>query len=201
MIDDIVIGQLIDRYTKSLNICLEKRIYIEEHHEDIDAQLRLVASIGEYRDMERELIATIGLDDAQEVILKCKRVVAEIERCRGIVFFGEEVEKLENILAIKHLTIPTPLRIDRQENMDMMDMCLPNDKGEKYHFRTWSVLHLEGEAYIELELLEDMTVGKFNYYHIENTSPISLTLVEDNTLVRRLDERREVVEVNLGKNR
>ena len=198
MIDDIVIGQLIDRYTKSLNMCLEKRIYIEEHREDIDAQLRLVVAIGDYRDIERELIDTIGLDEAQEVILKCKREVAGRERSRGIVFYSEDVEKLENILSIKHLTIPTSLRIDRQENMDMEEVVLSNHRGEQYHFRTWSVLHLDGEAYIELELLEDMRVGKFNYYHISNST---LKMVQDNSLTRRLDERREVVEVALGKNR
>ena len=160
MIDDIVIGQLIDRYTQALNICLEKRIYIEDNREDIDAQLRLVVAIGDYRDIERELIATIGLDEAQEVILERKREVAKREKSRGIVFYSDEVEKLENILAIKHLTIPTSIRIDRQENMDMVDMTLSNGKGETYHFLSWSVLHLEGKSYIELELKEDMRVMK-----------------------------------------
>lgn len=189
---------LIDRYTQALEICLDKRIYIEDNREDIDAQLRLVVAIGDYRDMERELVSKFGIDKAQEVMLECKREVVGRERSRGIVFYAEDVERLENIIAIKHLTISTSLRIDRQENMDMMDVCLPNDKGEKYHFRTWSVLHLDGEAYIELELLEDMRVGKFNYYHISNST---LKMVQDNSLTRRLDERREVVEVNLGKNR
>ena len=190
--------QYIDRYKKSLETCLDKRIYIEDNREDIDAQLRLVVAIGDYRDMERELVSKFGIDKAQEVMLECKREVVGRERSRGIVFYAEDVERLENILAIKHLTIPISLRIDRQENMDMMDVCLPNDKGEKYHFRTWSVLHLDGEAYIELELLEDMRVGKFNYYHISNST---LKMVQDNSLTRRLDERREVVEVALGKNR
>ena len=190
--------QYIDRYKKSLETCLDKRIYIEDNREDIDAQLRLVVAIGDYRDMERELVSKFGIDKAQEVMLECKREVVGRERSRGIVFYAEDVERLENIIAIKHLTIPTSLRIDRQENMDMMDVCLPNDKGEKYHFRTWSVLHLDGEAYIELELLEDMRVGKFNYYHISNST---LKMVQDNSLTRRLDERREVVEVALGKNR
>lgn len=192
--------QYIDRYKKSLDTCLDKRIYIEDNREDIDAQLRLVVAIGDYRDMERELVSKFGIDIAQEVMLECKREVVGRERSRGIVFYSEDVERLENIIAIKHLTIPISLRIDRQENMDMMDVCLPNDKGEKYHFRTWSVLHLDGEAYIELELLEDMRVGKFNYYHISKSTS-TLKMVQDNSLTRRLDERREVVEVALGKNR
>lgn len=192
---------LIDRYTQALEICLDKRLYVEDNREDIDAQLLLVVAIGDYRDIERQLIDTLGLDRAQEVMLDCKRKVVERERSRGIVFFAQEVERLENILAIKHLTLPASLCIDRQENMDMIDMTLPNAKGVEYHFVAWSVLHLDGEEYIELELKDDMRVGKFNYYHIEDTSPISLTLVEDTSLVRRLDERREVVEVNLGKNK
>ncbi|MBQ8688802.1 MAG: hypothetical protein IJ515_00355 [Clostridia bacterium] len=161
--------------------------------DDLMNHIDAVLAIGAYQDMEEKIISELGRDAGQRVICEVKKKILSLEGELGTQFFGNGVERLENLLRIKHLfSWRDEIEMTAADNTDERSIILVNEAGECFDFRTWAQMRHGGAVYVELELLDEMNVRTFNYYRVDAASDRqAFTLVEDGDLIKVLERKQE----------
>ena len=182
---------------------LQKKGYAElGWNDELTNKMQVVLAIANFRDMEEKILQELGRDQGQQVIYRELQRVLPLEQELGFRFFADDVERLEALLRIKVLYAALgELPITAQENMTQERLSLVTEQGEIFSFVKWAQIQHKGAVYLELELPEELPIGKFKYYRVETTREgVRLLLEEDKTIEQELDERWDRLSVELGKN-
>ncbi len=181
-------GELCGLYT-------EKQHFATEYGWDDDLlnHIEAVLAIAAYEDMEKRIIAELGADAGERVIYETKKEIVAFERELGVVFFSQAVERMEALFRTRVLFSPEgEIVLTDKDCLCEQSVTLVNKHGERLAFTKWAQIAHRGEIYIELELLEDMKIGKFHYYRLAQAQGgWMLTLVEDGPTESELDGKRD----------
>lgn len=152
-----------------------------------------VMTIASCRDIEKEILAELGRDAGQHLIRDVKAGVLPFEEELGLTFFKDDVERLTDLFRTKTLfPVTDEIELDYFDNLEARPIKLKNAEGEIFNFEKAAEMRYLGSVYLELELLDDLKVGKFNYYKLEKrTEGQRLTLVEDKDTNDDLEDIRE----------
>lgn len=186
-----------DMLTDFGELLLNKRSFAEFGWRDtLISTIDPVLAIAEYSDMEKKIIAELGLDDGQKVIYEIKKKVVEFEKELGISFFGEEILRMRDLFRIKRLfSKKGEISVSDKDNLETQKLTLTNNDGELLKCEKTAQITHNGSLYIELEILEDIRVCVFNYYVFKQSDNCqSLVLVEDKALEKILDGKRDKLE-------
>lgn len=197
---------IIDSDTKLLKLIkefrelwLKKQSFVEFGWQDgLMNHIDSVLAIAEYSELEKEIIAKLGLDEGQHFIYEAKCEILEFEKSLGVDFFREEVLKMRDLFKIKALVSKnSEILVSKKDNLKAQKIILSNSNGEDFSCEKSAQITHNGEIIIEIELQEDLRVGKFNYYvlHIDKNCQ-KLTLIEDKELIKVLDAKREKLEIS-----
>lgn len=189
--DDNALRGMLSEFEKLL---MNKRSFAEFGWGDrLISTIDPVLAIAEYSDMEKKIIAELGLDEGQRVIYGIKKKIVEFEKELGISFFGESVLKMRDLFRIKQLfSNSSEINVNEKDNLETQRLVLTNSAGESIRCEKTAEITHNGSLYIELELLEDIRVCVFNYYLFSNSdNRQTLRLVEDKQLEKILDEKRD----------
>ena len=189
------LSRMLDEFLK---IWLKKQSFGEFGWEDdMMNNIDSVIAIAEYSSMEDEIIEKLGLDEGQRFIYEVKREILKLEETLGTSFFRESVLKLRDLFTIKVLfSSSSEINVSEKDNLKEKTLVLTNKDKVSFNYKQWAKITHNGEIFIELELMEELRVGKFKYYKIEITEKgQKLTLVENKELEKELDKKRDKLEV------
>ncbi len=178
---------------------LRKQSFIEFGWQDgLMNHIDSVIAIAEYSELEKEIIAKLGLDAGQRFIYEAKREILEFEKALGIDFFREDVLKMRDLFKIKTLVSKaSEIVISKKDSLKEQRLILTNDSDEDFLCEQLAQITHNGEVFIEIEFLVDIRVCKFNYYVLHTDKNFQkLTLVEDKELIKVLDSEREKLEIS-----
>ena len=150
-------------------------------------------AISEYSNMEKQIIAELGLNDGQRYIYEAKKRIIEFEKTLGLDFFREEVLKMRDLFRIKTLISGTNnINLDGKDNLNTQKLSLSNGDGEIFNCKKVAEMIYRGTIFIEIEFLKDLRVCPFNYYVLSTDNNTQLlTLVEVKALNKELDLIRD----------
>lgn len=176
---------------KRLGELQRKRLEFSEERgwdDDLINHLDCVVAIGYVTEYEKKIVAELGKKDGLVVICEVKREAVKYERELGLTFYAGDVERLEDLFRIRTLYSPDrEIVIGEEDNLDECELVLISDVGEALRFKKSARMTLRGRVYIELEILEELKVKKFNYYTVSDTDRGQmLTLEEDDELYEEL---------------
>jgi len=184
------IGSMMDEL---MQLCAALKDFESEGwRDDTMYLLSPVIAIANHCDVEKKILAEFGRDAGQRLIRDAKSGVLPFEEELGLTFFKEDVEKLTDLLRTKILfPIGEEIELDYFDNLEARPIKLKNSEGEIFNFEKAAEMRYLGSVYLELELLDDLKVGKFNYYKLEkHTEGQRLTLVEDKDTEDDLEDIR-----------
>ena len=158
-------------------------------------KLQVVAAIGNYEKLEKEIISEYGVEEWKKIICAVKKEVLEYEKEQGIPsFFDKMVESLETLFRLRTLFSIDGVVIKPEDNDKMVDgdLMLANLDGETFHFKKSMQLCYNGTIYLELSLEEDLCIAKLLYYKvIENDNGQKFILEEDENIYNELFDKGE----------
>ena len=159
-----------------------------------------VLSISHYEQVEKKIIAELGLLRGRQAILEVKKSVLDTESELGLDFFAGQADALDGLIRTMTLYAREgALDLNRPDNLDEQEVNLVNLFGEYLRYKTSSKISYGGRCYVELERLEEIKALTFSYYLAEfNGQGYCLTLVEDRELVRALDDARDALAARFG---
>ncbi len=183
-----------------LKIWLKKQSFGEFGWEDeMMNNIDSVIAIAEYSEMEKEIIEKLGLDEGQRFIYEVKKEILELEEKLSTSFFREDVLKLRDLFKIKVLfSHSSEIDVNEKDNLKQKSLILTNKDKDSFSYKQWAKITHDGEIFIELELMEELRVGKIKYYKLEITeNGQKLTLVENKELEKALDVKRDKLEIGV----
>ena len=168
-------------------------------HELIDlggavGDLELVLAISAARNMEREIIAEYGKSWGEVIVYEAMSNILTLEDEFGVTLYREKVARNRDRFAVKLLFPLTKIEVG-VEDLDEEMLSFENGFGDRYTAKRWARMYEGGEYYLELELLGDVSAS-FNYYKlVSRDSRQALLVVDDKDEIKRLDGRREELEI------
>lgn len=177
---------------------LEKRYFLAFGWTDEEgANMDVATTIAMYSAVEREIIATFGDIDGENIIYEAKKSVLALEDELDITFFAPEVKKMRLRAALRELFTDNYGYVvfgASQVYQECHTVNFANAKGQAFRFEKVAELHFEGRVYVELEYMEDFFAGQgFAYYLVEHHGKegARLTRLDNADLEQKLDQYRE----------
>ncbi len=184
------INEYKEKYFSALANCLGA-VLISDNHvdtEDDDGLCELVdvvLGIAEVEKIEAEILADLGKEQGELLILECLEGIVLIERERGRYFFWERLERLKNLRAIRELhPTATELEITLGDNGEFGEVDISNAEGERIPFVRSGQIRHNGSVYIELSLNDNRKITRrlCHYLVDQDGDGVVLRLVEDKGL-------------------
>ena len=171
-------------------LLVERKKFAEMYgwEDELKNHIDCVVAIGNASDYEKLIVTELGKKAGLVIVCEMKREAVKYERELGLTFYAGDVERLEDLFRIRVLYSPArEIDIGKEDNLDERELVLISEGGEALRFKKSARMTLRGRVYIELEILEELKVKKFNYYTVSDTDRGQmLTLEEDDELYEEL---------------
>ena len=188
------INEYKEKYYAALLACLDA-VCLSDAHVDTEEddglieQIDAVIAIARVDDTEAEIIASLGVEQGELLILDCLERIVNVERDRDRYFFRERLERLKNLRSIRVLRpTETELEITLSDNGEFEEIDITNADGERIPFVKSGQIRYNGSVYIELSVNDMRKIGRplCHYLVDQDAGGIVLRLVEDVELSDRL---------------
>ncbi|MBR2974859.1 MAG: hypothetical protein IKC47_03860 [Clostridia bacterium] len=135
--------------------------------DDLIQSINVVLAIDCYEKLEKRIIAQLGQIQGEKVIYPIKVKGAEYEKQQGGIVLQDGVERLEAIFALECLYgAQGDVPVADHNNQQNEDFLLKNSAGRQFRFEKFSQYTYQGNVYFEMDLLEEIKIGKLNYYMV-----------------------------------
>ena len=135
--------------------------------DDEVSSLRIVVALDTYQKLETQIIEKLGLIDGEKAIYQVKKQAVQLEKQLGGVILADAIQRLEAIFALATLYGANgDVVVDDHNNQDSKPLVLKNDNGQVFNFEKFAQITYKGDIYFELNLLDDLKIGKLNYYKV-----------------------------------
>ena len=123
--------------------------------DEISNAIDTILTIGSVKDIEKEIYAEYGKERGEQLIIKTKKEVLELEEILGLTFYSVDIINFNQKNRFSRFVSNENIILTANDNIDIQHINLINDDGEMFKAKKYAQVNYQKQTYILFEFKMD----------------------------------------------